>query len=152
MSLLNSRKLPILILLGIVLVVGVVIIGLWLAGPSVGCTLMGCQSGLHINLAGLSSPYYQVSVSFPSGETNTLACSLGIGDESNPFENSCSPDGVFFRLSSEVAPPRNVTVTVVVEGKTYSQDFTPSYEQFRPNGKRCPPTCYSATIEMKLTP
>jgi len=148
----NDEKRPILIVLGITLVVVIIGFGLWLAGPSVGCTLMSCQGGLNIHQVGLPSSYYQISVSLPSGETQVLSCSMRTGEESNTFTNSCSPDGAYFRLSSDVAPPKNVTVTVVVEGKTYWQDFTPHYEQFRPNGKRCPPTCYNAAIEMKLTP
>jgi hypothetical protein len=148
----RNKKILILVSIGLLLLTGVVIVVAVLAGPVIGCTLVGCVGGLDITLTGLSTSNYQISLTFPSGETKTLNCGSNVADESVAFEKSCSSDGAFFRLDPDTAPPKKVTVTVVVDGKAFSQDFSPKYEKFQPNGKNCPPTCYNATIEMKITP
>jgi hypothetical protein len=122
------------------------------AGPVIGCTLVGCVGGLDINLTGLPTSNYQISLTFPSGETKTLNCGPNVADESVAFVKNCSPDGVFFSLDQDTVPPKEITVTVVVDGEIFSQEFFPEYAKLQPNGKNCSPTCYSATIEMKITP
>jgi hypothetical protein len=114
--------------------------------------MMGCMGGLDITLTGSPASDYQIKVIYPSGETQSLTCGLGAADNPAAFETSCSPDGAFFRLDNDTIPPKSVTVTVVVNGQTFSQEFQPDYRKFQPNGRGCPPTCYSASIEMKITP
>jgi hypothetical protein len=147
----KKKKVLILVSIGLLLLAGVAIVVAALAGPIVGCTLVGCVGGLDISLTGLPAATYQIGVIFPSGKTQTLTCYPGI-DNSFSLDTSCLSDGAFFSLDPDIAPPKKVTVTVVVDGKTFSQEFSPDYEKLQPNGKNCPPTCYSASIEMKIAP
>jgi hypothetical protein len=148
----KNKKVLLLVLVGLLFLSGVVIVVATLAGPMVGCTLMGCLGGMDITLMGLPASEYQISVTYPSGEIQSLTCGPSAADESMAFENSCSPNGAFFRLDNDTVPPKKVTVTVIVNGQTYSQEFQPKYQKLQPNGRNCPPTCYSASIEMKITP
>ena len=112
--------------------------------PAKMCTLVGCSGGLSIDIKDLpSGADYQVSVTLPSGETITQVC----GDTpENSFEKSCNTSGVFIALQPDVSPPESVKIEVVMNGRTYSQEFTPEYEKFQPNGEDCSPICYSADI------
>ena len=148
----NKKKVLILVSIAILLVMCFVVIVVVVVRPIVGCTMMGCVGGLDINLTRLTTSDYQVSITFPSGETQTLTCGPDAANESVAFEKSCSLDGAFFHLDPDTAPPKKVTVTVVMDGETFSQEFFPEYAKFQPNGRNCPPTCYSATIEMKIAP
>lgn len=148
----KNKKILVLVFAGLLLLAGVAVVAAILAGPMIGCTMMGCIGGLDITLTGLPASEYQISVTSPSGETQSLTCGPGVTDESVAFEKSCSPDGAFFRLDTDTAPPKKVTVTVSVNGQTFSQEFQPDYQKFQPNGRNCLPTCYSAAIEIKITP
>lgn len=114
------------------------------------CTLVGCGGGINIELAELPVDVsYQVTLSLPSGESETLSCG-GVQDNSNPFEKSCSSNGAFFSLDPDVSAPDQITVTVLVAEKQTSQVFRPVYEKNQPNGEDCPPICYSATVKMSI--
>jgi hypothetical protein len=147
----NKKKVLILVFVGLLLIIGIVLIGITLVGPMFGCTFIGCTGGLDITLIDLPASDYQISVIFPSGKTQTLTCNPGI-DIQFVLDTSCLTDGAFFSLSPDVAPPKKVTVIVIVEGKTFSQVFSPNYSKNQPNGRYCPPTCYGATLEMRITP
>jgi hypothetical protein len=130
----------------------VAVVSITLVGPGGGkiCTLVGCAGGIEVELTGLPETKYQVSILFPSGEMKTLTCGPGATDTPEPFVRVCSPQGAFFALDPNVTPPQEITVTVTVNDKPISQTFHPKYERSQPNGRDCPPTCYSATLKMNL--
>jgi hypothetical protein len=127
---------------------------LMISGPLVGdrmCTLVGCVGGLEIELLGLpDATPYEISIVFPSGETQTLTCGTE-NDQSEVFVKKCSPNGAFFSLTPDAEPPQEITVTVTIAGSQTSETFRPVYEKFQPNGENCSPTCYSATIFMNIS-
>ena len=119
-------------------------------GPTQFCTLVGCVGGLQIELEGLpSSTPFEIAITFPSGETQTLNCG-GEKDESIPFEKSCSPNGAFFALPPDVKPPKEITVTVKTSAGQWARKVQPKYGKFQPNGEDCPPVCYNANISITL--
>ncbi len=119
-------------------------------GPElINCTLIGCSGGLTIEITGVSLAVgYEVTLTLPSGEKITQVC-----DESprNDFEKSCTDAGVFFALPVDIDPPETVEVEVVVNGESHTQEFSPTYEKFQPNGEDCPPVCYNAGLDFQIT-
>ena len=116
--------------------------------PQKMCTLVGCIGGVSIDIADLpSGAEYQVNLILPSGEMITQVC------DANPeasLEKSCNENGVFIALPTDVDPPESITIEVVVDGQTYTKDFTPIYEEFQPNGEGCPPICYNADVLFQI--
>lgn len=118
--------------------------------PVITCTLIGCLGGITVNISGLPpGSDYEVTLILPSGEKTNLQC--GDSPEVNPFENSCAESGAFFTLPSDVEPPGEITIEVIVGGVSTSQGFTPVYEKSQPNGEDCPPVCYNATVNFQFT-
>ena len=139
------------IIAGTVLFMFAVIFAVLLTGPREGCALIGCVGGLEIELAGLPAKTpYEISIAFLSGEIQTLACGTE-NDQSEAFVKSCSPNGAFFSLPSDVEPPKEITVTVTVNGNQTSEVFRPDYQKLQPNGEDCPPVCYGAEILMNIS-
>jgi len=150
----NRNKKVVLIVLGGGFALAVIaLVFLMVSGPIIGdrmCTLVGCVGGLEIELIGLpEATPFEISVAFPSGETQTLACGTE-NDQSEAFVKSCSPKGMFLSLTPDVEPPKEITVTVTVNGKQTSEVFRPEYNKLQPNGEDCPPTCYSAKITLNI--
>ena len=139
------------LLLSIVLIVTLLaLLGPTLAGPGKLCTLIGCASGIKVELSDLPpSSSYQMTVMFPSGETQTLFCEPNETEAAAPFGNGCTPKGAYFSLDNDTEP-KEITVVVIVDGKRVLEVFHPEYEKYQPNGEDCPPTCYSAQIEMNI--
>ncbi|MFZ5878804.1 MAG: hypothetical protein ACOY0R_05500 [Chloroflexota bacterium] len=140
----------------------IIILALMILGPIMGnvfCTIVDCLGdGVHINFVGGEMPSkYMVEVDFPSGK-RTLDCdSTKI---SHPSElilggDYCKGNGVFFEQldnqKSNDKPPGELTVTVVVDGKSIKQTFHPEYELWYVNGEGCDPMCYYTTIEFNLS-
>ncbi len=116
------------------------------------CTLVGCGGGINVELSGLpAAAPYQITLSFPSGETRAISCNPGAEDNPNSFEKSCSSNGAYFSLEPDSSPPDEVTVTVIVGENQVLQVFNPDYEKFQPNGENCSPICYSATVKMNVS-
>jgi hypothetical protein len=150
-----SNKKVWLVLAGIIVLVFAVILVLMVSGPFVPvqmCTLVGCIGGIDIKVIGLpESIPFEVSLKFPSGETQTVKCG-GETDESIPFETSCPPDGAFFSLPPDVKPPQEITATVTTSDGQWTETVQPEYEKFQPNGDDCPPICYTADIVIWIGP
>jgi hypothetical protein len=145
----SKYKKFILVAVAGVLVLAIGMVVALMARVPIACTLVGCSGGLTIEIADLpASANYQISISFPSGETRTLTC--GSEAETNTFDQSCSQTGAYFRLATDVNPPKEITVTVEVNGKSVTQVFNPKYEKFQPNGTGCSPICYNATLKMNF--
>ena len=135
---------------GLLLVAGsFLLISCGTVAPAQVCTLVGCNGGISIDIAGLpQNTNYEVSLILPSGERITQVC-----DEAPEvsFKRSCTESGAFIALAPDDLPPDTVTIEVVMDGKTYTHEFKPDYEKYQPNGEDCPPICYNATINFQLT-
>ncbi len=147
----KNKKIILLIFTGLLVLAGVIVGLLVIIGPTVGCTFVGCRSGIDVELSNLpvTAPY-QVVLSFSSGETSAISCVPDTEDNPNSFEKSCSATGAYFSLEPDVLPPDEITVTVIVGESQTSQVFHPDYKKFQPNGRSCKPTCYSAMVKMDL--
>ena len=96
------------------------------------CTQIGCVDGLTVVLEDPPDVAFTVTL-VAGGETvNSFECTAG----------SCAE--IFFE---GVGVPE---VTVVVEyGETVrSETFTPSYTRVQPNGRNCPPICFTASVRL----
>jgi hypothetical protein len=149
----RNKKIVLIISGGLLALIAVVVFFLMASGPVVSdqfCTLMGCVGDLNIEIAGLTANTpFEVSVVYPSGETQTLTCGTE-AEQAEPFVSSCSPTGAFFSLTPDVEPPQEITVIVTIDGKQTSEVIQPAYEKFQPNGEDCPPVCYTAKILFNL--
>ena len=149
----RNKKILLTILGGLFVLAILVVIFLMVSGPLIPtnmCTLVGCIGGIEVEVVGLpESTPFEVSLAFPSGETQTLKCG-GETDESVPFENVCSLNGAFFGLPSDVEPPEVIAVTVTTSAGQWKETIFPEYEEFLPNGEGCLPTCYNADIVINI--
>ena len=104
-----------------------------------GCTLIGCNSGLLVQLAGPVAGPYRIEVRTPGStavfvsECTTAAGCTGTG-------------GGFFPDFM----PEQVSVTVTTARGTVRQDVRPTYTTSQPNGDECPPVCKQATVTVPL--
>jgi hypothetical protein len=158
----KSKKTLIFIFVGLLGFVVIAITVLSFLGPIVGknfCGLVDCLGGgIEINLVGENLPdKYSIEIDSIAGK-RILTCNHSYLATPRPgfiyYGNAdvCTSGGAIFSLQKDVVPPKKITVTVVADGKTFSQEFSPHYDKNQPNGENCPPTCYGATIEMKITP
>lgn len=103
------------------------------------CTLIGCHSGLTVELNGPAPSMYRIEVSSgPSlGATYAYDC---------PGGPSCASGSVMF----EDYFPTTVTVKVVTPGGTTTKTFNPTYTESFPNGKGCGPACRNGRVTVEV--
>jgi len=99
-----------------------------------GCTLATCIDGLQINVTDLPESPVEITAAGGDGNQRAAQCEA---------HELC---GVVF----EGFHPETVVITVMVDGRSRVQTFTPSYDRNRPNGLCCPPTCHHAIVEVGL--
>ena len=105
--------------------------------PPVACTLIGCDSGLIVELSARPAVPYRVEVEVPGSATrNVFDC---------PDPTRCSGTIVFRDFTPEVA-----RVHVTTSAGTRAHDAQLRYEEHRPNGERCPPLCRNARVRVAL--
>jgi hypothetical protein len=122
----------------------IVVIGgcdtLGIGEPTRNCTLIGCTSGVTVQLSGNPGDSYRVEI-FESGSsipTKVQTCSLGA---------DC-PSMIHF---TDYRPQGSVRVRVVVGSRAItSQPQTLTYVANTPNGPDCDPTCFNALVNMPL--
>lgn len=98
------------------------------------CTLIGCDSGVRIELA-QSLPEgatVRLEPDGPGGVAVSFHCTAASPCESPLFARDFTPE--------------SLTVRIQGGGIDYSESFTPTYTISRPNGPNCPPECRNATI------
>lgn len=143
-----------LVLAGFAFLAFAIFVILMVSGPLIStkmCTLVGCVGGIEVEIVGLpESTPFEISLTFPSGETQTLMCGGEI-DESIPFEKTCSSKGAFFNLPSDSERPEVIAVTVTTSAGQWTETILPEYEKFQPNGAGCEPICYNATLKMNFS-
>ena len=103
----------------------------------VDCTLVGCTSGLILELTATPTSAYHVEVqSSPAIGTRSYDCPTGV---------RCHIEETFDGFLPETA-----TIIVSYQGRTQTTVVRPAYAQSSPNGKRCGPTCVSARVMVDL--
>ena len=106
-------------------------------GPEVVCTLIGCESGLWIELTG----------TFP----DTFLLRVGPEDVGPVVEVGCTgasscPNRFFIPGLVESSVRIDYTSGDQVESFT----FQPDNQELFPNGEHCPPACIQGTIELRV--
>lgn len=99
------------------------------------CTLIGCSSGLTVDLQGASEEPFMLTVESKGGEKKSVECA--------------SPGSCFAFF--EEFTPAEVTVTFESEATRVERTFTPEYSRWRPNGPDCPPECRIATVVLSVS-
>lgn len=106
------------------------------APPAEVCTLIGCDDGLAVEIAGDRDGPVQIRVEAPDQETRTFECS-----------DASVRCGTFLGGFT----PSEVTVVVIdAGGQETARTLTPTYETTYPNGPDCPPGCEQATVRMSV--
>ena len=122
----------------------VLLLGLFTSGcdelPFIGdriCTAAGCSDG--------------VSVRVSDQRPDSISISLFINEDAEPFASRhCTMPDQTCALFAEGVTPERVTVQIDWEGGAFRETFTLQYEEFKPNGPDCPPTCRNAATEIEL--
>ena len=98
------------------------------------CTLIGCQSGLTLELEGAIDDHYTITATADGEQVRFVSCS------------EAGPCSLFFQDFT----PSAVTITYESGGRTVEETFTPEYVRSQPNGQGCPPVCFNATVVLDL--
>jgi hypothetical protein len=96
------------------------------------CTQIGCLDGLEVVLADPPSQDFSISAVVNGETVQTIEC----------------PGGTCPQLFFEGLVSEKVTIVVETADDVFEQTFSPAYERVQPNGRGCPPVCYSAEVTM----
>jgi hypothetical protein len=105
------------------------------------CTLIGCSSGLNLNLTGKVPNTFELELIPSIGEKRLVQCPAGgsgticLGEKAILIQNFT---------------PEEVAITVSYDGKKVTQNFVPSYSDSRPNGPNCEPACKQAQLTINI--
>ena len=97
------------------------------------CTLIGCNSGLNIALAGAADGPFRIEAT----------------DGTAVHEFDCPAGARCERISFDEFQPESVTVRVIAAGDTATTTSRPTYTTVQPNGPGCPPSCRQATVTVR---
>jgi hypothetical protein len=101
------------------------------------CTLIGCHSGLVVQLDRAPAGAYRIEAFVAeSGPRQVFDCA-GVAQ--------CGAETRFDDFT-----PETVTVRVITAAGTTTQTFQPSYSKYQPNGAECGPTCRTAVVTATL--
>lgn len=99
--------------------------------PFGACTLIGCHNGLSVEFERPPAGAFRIEASVPGDPTQyTIACTSAA---------ACFP--MFPDLVAE-----QVTIRLITQEGTRTQEFRPRYQDVHPNGRRCGPACRQATV------
>lgn len=121
------------VFIGLFLALSVTSVGCGILIPK-GCTLIGCDSGLLVELEGAPSDPFTMTATATGGETQTIECS--------------GPEDCY--LFFQDFTPAEVTVTYESGEQVVEITFSPEYSRIRPNGEDCPPECINASVSLRL--
>ena len=115
----------------------VLVLGCSAAATGVGCTLIGCVSGLLVSFSTTPTGPVKVEVTSPGNTTpRVYDCTLG---------PQCMPVPLFANYMPDTA-----YVTVTYAGRTTTTEVHPVYQPQYPNGRACGAACTSARITLPL--
>ena len=98
------------------------------------CTLVGCESGLRVQIQ--NAPPGPLSVVAVDAHAPTAEYSVNC-----PGVTGCTSE-VFFGDFT----PESVGLTITTTAGTRHVHATPTYQTSQPNGPHCAPTCRAATV------
>lgn len=99
------------------------------------CTLIGCENGLFVVLDRTPVGAFRIEATVP-GDPTVLAI-------------ECVPGGGCHPLFPDLIAEQ-VTIRVITQQGTVTQQFQPEYQTSYPNGRRCGPECTQATVTVQL--
>jgi hypothetical protein len=102
--------------------------------PTRVCTMIGCESGLAIEVSSSVQQSFTVNVRAGTQVIHTFRCDPG------------QPCRAF--VSNQT--PAQVTVTLETAQGPISRTFQPEYRLNRPNGPDCEPECRQATVTVTV--
>lgn len=103
-------------------------------GASTVCALVGCDSGLLVQIQ--NPPPGAISV-----QARVIGATTAVYTATCPGANGCT-NAVFF---ADFTPGR-VQLTITTTGGTRTQEVSPAYTVSQPNGPSCAPACRRATV------
>ena len=99
--------------------------------PTGACTLIGCHDGLAVRFDRAPAGAFRIEATVPNDPAqHAIDCADAA---------TCFP--IFRDLVAE-----QVTLRVITQQGTRTQEFQPRYEDQYPNGRRCGPSCRQATV------
>lgn len=102
------------------------------------CTEIGCSDGISVQVSDQRPDSISISI-FRNQDTEPIA------------SRQCTEPDQSCVLFAAGETPDNVSVEIGWEGGAFRETFSPQYEEFRPNGPGCPPTCRMASIDIDLS-
>ena len=103
--------------------------------PFGACTLIGCDNGLSVRFNRAPEGAFRIEATAPNDPTvHAIDCA--------------SADTCMMMFPGLVA--EQVTVRVITQQGTVTQQFQPDYDKLYPNGRRCGPACEQATVTVQL--
>lgn len=97
------------------------------------CTMIGCDSGVTVQLASLPAVPFSVELTaFPGGQSTLKQCTA---------EGACSATLFFEGVSAD-----SVSIKVTTGAGESVTGAKPAYTVTRPNGPQCDPECRQASV------
>ena len=104
-------------------------------GCGVGCTLVGCESGLSVRLSPRPSTPYRAELLLEDGTRRVWRCDT----------NNCGDP--FF---SDYLKSKAIFDVIVGADTTRAERTQIRYDKSQPNGAKCDPTCYRSEVAVSL--
>ncbi|HEX2206901.1 MAG TPA: hypothetical protein VHG93_04410 [Longimicrobium sp.] len=103
--------------------------------PYGACTLIGCENGLFVRFNQSPAGAFRIEASVAGNDAvEVIECA-----------DASSCHLLFRDLIAD-----QVTLRVVTQQGTFTQQFEPEYENLYPNGRRCGPACRQGTVTFQL--
>lgn len=99
--------------------------------PFGACTLVGCDDGLAVQFQQPPASPFRIEASVPGDPTQ--------------YAIDCASAQACFPMFSGLVAER-VTIRLITQQGTRTQEFQPGYKNVYPNGRRCGPACRQATV------
>ena len=103
--------------------------------PFGACTLIGCEDGLSVRFDRAPAGAFRIEASVPN--------------DPRQYAIDCADAATCMMMFPGLVAER-VTVRVISQAGTHTQEFQPRYEKLYPNGRRCGPACRQATVTVQL--
>jgi hypothetical protein len=105
------------------------------SGCGVGCTLIGCDSGLAIRISPRPVSPYRAELLLDDGTRRVWRC-----------DRATCGDPFFADYLKSIA----IIDVIVGTDTTHAEQTKIQYERSQPNGAKCGPTCYRSEVTVSL--